>query len=148
MADRPSLRLFTVDEANALLPVVRSLMERVRERLEALRALSQKTIRRLGLEPDDPELMARLKSDSEVARVIREVRELVEEIDGLGCICKGVEQGLVDFPCLLGGEVVYLCWRYGEESVSHWHTIEAGFAGRKPLLAAGEGEPGGNVSYH
>lgn len=148
MADKPAVRLFTVEEANALLPTVRSLMERVRERLEVLRARSQKVIRRLGLEPDDPELMERLRRDGEVARVIREVRELVEEINDLGCVCKGIEEGLVDFPCLLGGEVVYLCWRYGEESVSHWHTTEAGFAGRKPLLAADEGEPGGNVPYH
>ena len=59
---------------------------------------------------------------------------IVDEIQQHGCVCKGVEQGLLDFPCLLGEEIVFLCWQYGEPEIAHWHKIEDGFAGRRPLL--------------
>jgi hypothetical protein len=58
-----------------------------------------------------------------------------------------VEQGLIDFPCMLGAEIVFLCWQFGEPSVSHWHRIEDGFAGRRALLDAEE-DPEGHTSYH
>jgi len=139
-------RLFTVEEANELLPTVRSLMERMFQRVEVLRGRSQKVVRRDELDPDSAEFMQKLQQDDAVARVIHELRELVQEIHDLGCICKGVQEGLVDFPCSLGGEIVFLCWRYGEQSVAHWHRVEEGFAGRRPLLDPGEG--GDRGSYH
>jgi hypothetical protein len=139
-------RLFTVEEANELLPTVRSLMERVFQRIELLRGRSQKVVRRHQLDPDSAKFMEKLQEDDTIARVIKELQELVQEIHDLGCICKGVEQGLVDFPCSLGDEIVFLCWQYGEERVSHWHRIEEGFAGRRPLLEPGEG--GDRSSYH
>ncbi|MGH7843902.1 MAG: DUF2203 domain-containing protein [Candidatus Binatia bacterium] len=145
-ANKPYPRLFTVDEANELLPTVRSLLERALQRIEALRGRSQKVVRREELDPDSPDFMERLQQDETIARVIKELHELVEEINGLGCICKGVEEGLVDFPCSLGEEIVFLCWRYGEESISHWHRSEEGFAGRKPLLDSGKG--GSRGPYH
>lgn len=139
-------RLFTVEEANELLPTVRSLMERVFQRIELLRRRSQKVVRRDQLDPDSAKFMEKLQEDDTIARVIKELQELVQEIHDLGCICKGVEQGLVDFPCSLGDEIVFLCWQYGEERVSHWHRIEEGFAGRRPFLEPGEG--GDRSSYH
>ena len=139
-------RLFTVEEANELLPTIRSLMERVFQRIELLRRRSQKVVRRDQLDPDSAKFMEKLQEDDTIARVIKELQELVQEIHDLGCICKGVEQGLVDFPCSLGDEIVFLCWQYGEERVSHWHRIEEGFAGRRSLLEPGEG--GDRSSYH
>ena len=139
-------RLFTVEEANELLPTVRSLMERVFQRIELLRGRSQKVVRRDQLDPDNAKFMEKLQEDDTIARIIKELQELVQEIHDLGCICKGVEQGLVDFPCSLGDEIVFLCWQYGEERVSHWHRIEEGFTGRRPLLEPGEG--GDRSSYH
>ncbi len=58
-----------------------------------------------------------------------------------GCLVNGPEAGLVDFPCLLGGEIVLLCWKYGEPLVAHWHRIPDGFAGRRPLLDSSEEAP-------
>ena len=139
-------RLFTVEEANELLPTVRSLMERVFQGIELLRGRSQKVVRRDQLDPDNAKFMEKLQEDDTIARIIKELQELVQEIHDLGCICQGVEQGLVDFPCSLGDEIVFLCWQYGEERVSHWHRIEEGFAGRRPLLEPGEG--GDRSSYH
>jgi len=140
-------RMFTVDEANDLLPSLRPLIERLFHNLGCLRRKSESVSREEKLAPDSPDLMERLQEDGEIARLIQEVRGLVEEINSYGCVCKGVEEGLVDFPCLFGGEVVFLCWRYGEEKVGHWHRIQDGFAGRKPLLDLGE-ESGGETSYH
>jgi hypothetical protein len=141
-------RLFTVEEANELLPVLKPVMERVSQRIELLRGRSRNAIRRDELDPESGDFMHKLQRDEGVAQAIKELQELVQEIHDLGCICKGVEEGLVDFPCFLGEEIVYLCWRYGEESVSHWHRVEDGFAGRRPLLDSGDSEAGGGRSYH
>ena len=140
--------LFTVDEANDLLPDLRPLMKRIFDQLDFLRKKSEAVIRENRLSPNSPDFMARLQENDAIARLIHEVKGLVEEINSYGCVCKGAEQGLIDFPCMMGGEIVFLFWRYGEESVGHWHRIEDGFAGRKPLLDADEGEDSGNVSYH
>ena len=131
---QPFPRLFTVAEAKALLPTLRPLIEQVFQSLELLKSKSETLIRQEGLNPDSRDLQERLKADHTVARGIQRVEELVEEVNNLGCVCKGVEQGLVDFPCLLGEEVVFLCWQYDEEDVCHWHGIHDGFAGRRTLL--------------
>ncbi len=142
---QPFPRLFTVAEARALLPTLRPLIEQVFQSLELLKSKSETLIRQEALNPDSPDLQERLKANDTVARGIRRVEELVEEVNNLGCVCKGVEQGLVDFPCLLGEEVVFLCWQYDEEDVCHWHGIHDGFAGRRTLLDLDkEKEP----SYH
>jgi hypothetical protein len=109
-------------------------MERIEENIKRLRNQSKTIIRDEQLDPDAMDFMDRLQENNEIARIVAEVKGWVEEIQSYGCICKGVEQGLVDFPCLLGAEVVFLCWQLGEPTVSYWHRIEDGFAGRRPLL--------------
>lgn len=147
-SSRSHSRLFTIHEANDLLPTLRALIEQVFQILGALRQKSERVIRAERLTPESPDLMDRLQKDDAIARLIQEVRGLVEEIHTYGCVCKGIEQGLVDFPCLLGDEIVFLCWRYGEESVGYWHRVEDGFAGRRPLLDPEEAGGSGNASYH
>lgn len=142
------LRLFTVDEANSLLPALRPLIESVLENLRRLRGKSETVVRNEQLDPDAPDLMKRLRQDEEIARLVGQIKGWVEEIHSYGCLCKGVEQGLIDFPCLLGAEVVYLCWQFGEPNVGHWHRIEDGFAGRRPLLDVDEADPDGNPPIH
>lgn len=141
-------RLFTVDEANELLPNVRVLVEQILENIRRLKSAGETVIRKEGLDPETPNLMNRLRDDSEIAKLIGQVKGWVEEINSYGCICKGVEQGLIDFPCMLGAEVVFLCWQIGESSVNHWHRIEDGFAGRKALLDSEAVNPDSKVSYH
>jgi len=141
-------RLFTVDEANELLPNVRILVEQILENIRRLKSASETVIRKEGLDPETPNLMNRLRDDSEIAKLIGQVKGWVDEINSYGCICKGVEQGLIDFPCMLGAEVVFLCWQIGESSINHWHRIEDGFAGRKPLLDSETTKPDSKVSYH
>jgi hypothetical protein len=141
-------RLFTVNEAISLLPVLRPMIEEILEYLRRLKMQSETVIRKEGLDPEAPNLMERLREDGEIARLIGRIKERVEQIQSHGCLCKGVEQGLIDFPCMLGAEVVFLCWQFGEPTVGFWHRIEDGFAGRRPLVDAAESEPGGNGSIH
>jgi hypothetical protein len=147
-SSQSSPHLFTVQEANDLLPTLRPLIERILRNLEILKGESETVIREEKLSPDSPELMQQLQKKDAIVRLIYEIRGLVEEINSYGCVCKGVEQGLVDFPCLFGEEIVFLCWCYEEESVGHWHRSEDGFAGRKPLLDPDENHGSGNISFH
>lgn len=141
-------KLFTIHEANELLPIVRPLVEQILENIRRLKHASETVIRKEQLDPDAPDLMKHLRADDEIARLVGEVKQGVETINAHGCMCKGVEQGLIDFPCVYGAEVVYLCWQLGEPSVSFWHRIEDGFAGRKPLLDGEESEPDSGDSIH
>ncbi len=141
-------RLFTVNEANDLLPKLRPLVEQILENIRRLKGASETVIRREQLDAEAPDLMDQLRRDVEVAKLIGQVQGWVEEINAHGCMCKGAEQGLIDFPCMLGAEVVYLCWQLGEPSVGFWHRIEDGFAGRKPLLDGEGSDPDDDVSYH
>ena len=140
-------RLFTVNEANDLLPELRPLVEQVLENIRRLKSASETVIRRERLDPDAPDLMERLRESEEVAKLIAQVQLSVDAINARGCICKGVEQGLIDFPCVLGAEVVFLCWQLGEPHVVFWHRIEDGFAGRKRLLETDE-DSDEKISYH
>ena len=63
----------------------------------------------------------------------RELRQGIEEIQGLGGVIKDLGLGLVDFAHLRDGRVVNLCWRYGEQRITHWHGLDEGYAARKPL---------------
>lgn len=141
-------RLFTVNEANELLPELRPLVEQILENIRRLKSASETVIRREQLDADAPDLMEHLRRDAEIAKLIGQVQSWVEEINAHGCVCKGVEQGLIDFPCMLGAEVVFLCWQLGEANVGFWHGIEDGFAGRKPLLDDGSSDPEDKTSYH
>jgi hypothetical protein len=130
----PYSKLFTINEANALLPVVRPMIEKILDTIQSLRAKSEIVIRAGKIDPETPNLMGRLQQNPEIAGFIKQINDSVNEIQQHGCVCKGVEQGLLDFPCLLGEEIVFLCWQYGESEITYWHRIEDGFAGRRPLL--------------
>jgi hypothetical protein len=91
-----------------------------------------------GSSPPYAEL-ARQKAESDQAT--RQLQEAVGKIQEIGCVVKDLDLGLVDFPSLLKGEEVYLCWKLGEERVGYWHGMEEGFAGRKPLHDSGSEEP-------
>jgi hypothetical protein len=144
----PYSRLFTINEANALLPVVRPTIEKILEIIWCLRAKSEIVIRAEQIDPETPNLMRRLQQNDEIAALIKQINDAVNEIQQHGCVCKGVEQGLLDFPCLLGEEIVFLCWQYGEPEITYWHRIEDGFAGRRPLLDPSAAGSSGGAALH
>jgi hypothetical protein len=71
-----------------------------------------------------------------VARRAERIEEFLRELEEIGCLFKGFDSGLVDFPSLRNDEPVYLCWQLGEDRIVAWHDMEAGFAGRQPIDAA------------
>jgi hypothetical protein len=135
-----SAKLFTVDEANALLPEIRSEVEEMLRIFRAIRAEIEAAAQ--GQPPTGaPDLPRRLEERGIAPRLFREARAIIDRIHSRGCLVNGPEAGLVDFPCLLGSEIVFLCWKFGEPLVAHWHRIPEGFAGRRPLLDPTDGAP-------
>lgn len=141
-------KLFTIDEANATLPLVRAIVEDLarlsrdvlerRERLSAMPGSHE----REGHDPYSEE-MAQIQDELE--RDTEELKGYVEELRALGVEPKNGLDGIVDFPAQMEGRIVYLCWKLGEPEVLHWHELDAGFMGRHPL-AAGSHAPGAAAS--
>ncbi len=75
--------------------------------------------------------VARRKAERE--RAVQRAKDAVAEIHSTGVQVKDIDIGLLDFPCKVDGEIVLLCWKLGEEKITHWHSTEEGFAGRKPI---------------
>jgi hypothetical protein len=116
--------LYTPELANKSLPLVR----RIAEELSSVSKRLQDVMPRYRDRPDDDELYF------EFEHLRERFAALLAELDELGVEVKDPLSGLLDFRARRGdGQVVYLCWRLGEEGVFHWHTIESGFAGRRPL---------------
>ncbi len=138
MSSAPSHRLFTPEEANALIPVIAPLLESLRQQLHELRTKHQ-AAQLLAEAPKSgnghrlQEETTLIQSKDEVERLSRTFQRAMEHLQGYGCEIKDVETGLVDFRSLREGEVVYLCWRTGEAAITHWHSLDSGFAARQPL---------------
>ena len=133
-------RLFTVDEANALLPAIRPAVEELLETFKEIRAEIEQATELSGLPAASDQLPKRLEERGVAPRLFEKVRTIIDRIHARGCLVNGPEAGLVDFPCLYGSEIVFLCWKFGEPRVAHWHRIPDGFAGRRPLLDASDME--------
>lgn len=126
-----NLKIFTLEEANALLPQVRQVLAALRTRVALV--LTQEA------NVDAQELIAGTAQNrlaSELALLEQRKSELqraVETFERLGCHLKDMDLGLVDFYTWMDGELVLLCWREDEEQVRYWHTVEDGFGGRQPI---------------
>ena len=68
-------------------------------------------------------------------KALQEAKDTLAEIEAIGVQVQDLDEGLLDFPCVVDGTIVMLCWKLGEESIMHWHSAEDGFAGRKPIDA-------------
>jgi hypothetical protein len=131
------MKTFTLDEAQALLPVLESLLKRAIESKQAaeivqtdLSELARRIYISGGMKVDTVKVA---KTRAEMEEHLQKVRENIAEIDAIGVQVKDLETGLLDFPFRLDDDVVLLCWRMGEPSIEHWHTVDAGFKGRQPV---------------
>lgn len=131
-------RLFSLREANALLELLREAFTRARALRDQL-AEVQKKLSDAGHPLEDPEIQIDTEAPAEVQKlqaraavVLGRMRDVLREVAELGVEVKAAD-GLVDFRSKLKGRTVYLCWKFGEERVTHWHEMDAGFAGRKPI---------------
>lgn len=126
------MKLFTVEEANRTLPLVRRIVEDVVEshRLWRERILEFDLITS-GAPGESRERAEALEREAQ--RIAREIDGFQQELEALGIQLKDRRIGLVDFPSDHDGRVVLLCWRLGEPEVRFWHELDAGYAGRQPL---------------
>ena len=128
MADK----LFTLEEALALLPVVRQILTEVQALRREIEAKSARLDGLLGQAGGNGHHAADIESmKRELEKAAADLQQLVGELDATGVELKG--EGLLDFPSLRDGRVVYLCWQMGEDTISFWHELDTGFAGRQPL---------------
>ncbi|HEY2249531.1 MAG TPA: DUF2203 domain-containing protein [Planctomycetaceae bacterium] len=152
MAAKEKKKYFTIDEANNALPLVRAIVgdivakySEVSERKSRLDQIREsRSTRDRGSRDLYGEELAQVEELLE--KEIGKLQEFIDELEKLGIELKDISRGLIDFPSLMDGREVYLCWLLGEEEIGHWHEIDAGFAGRQSLLAgsASEGNPEGN----
>lgn len=124
---------FRLQEASAAVPRLQLLMERLQR--AALRLHEEMTAT-----ADEAGTPLASLSTEELLRRRPAARELVAELEGIvqtieedGAVLKDIQLGLVDFPAELDGEVVYLCWQFGEPELAFWHRLDEGFASRQPL---------------
>jgi len=128
---------YSVSEANAILPLLRSILRDVTELARDLRERHERLARMQSAPRDSlgdayKEELQQIQEEFE--RDQERMREYETEIKSLGVELKDYYTGLVDFPCRMEGRDVYLCWRLGEPEVAHWHELDAGFAGRQRLM--------------
>ena len=139
-------KLFTVEQANASLPLVRAIVQDLadlsREVIERRQRLSHLHAGRPPKQEEDFYTAELAQIEEELEKDSRRLQEYVEELRALGVEPKNGPEGLVDFPSRMDGRTVYLCWRLGEPEVMYWHDIEAGFRGRQPLTAGSVADPG------
>ncbi|MCS6884513.1 MAG: DUF2203 domain-containing protein [Acidobacteriota bacterium] len=123
------VKIFSLEQANNLLPLLRPLMRKL---LKSYRSM-------LELEPHiQPARQKNLMDGGSVFGVayIKLAEEFVatySKIDEMGVLVKDLRIGLCDFPHIRDGRLVYLCWKVDEEKIGYWHEVDSGFAGRQPL---------------
>ncbi|MGH7162329.1 MAG: DUF2203 domain-containing protein [Planctomycetota bacterium] len=134
-----SERIFTLDESNQVLPLVRSItrdaVRRYRAAKDEIQALGRlKADRRAGLPVAVDELRAQ---DARIETHLNELRRLIDELENLGCRLRDYERGVVDFPAAMldGDQFTFYCWTLGEEQVTYWHREEEGFDQRRLIGA-------------
>jgi hypothetical protein len=131
------MKTFTLDEAQSLLPLLESLLKRAIDSKVAAQEVESHLAelgRRIYLAGGMRVNVADAgRQRAELDGHLQRVRESVAEIDAIGVQVKDVDSGLLDFPCRVDDQVVLLCWRMGETAIEHWHTVEDGFKGRRPV---------------
>jgi hypothetical protein len=131
------MRYFGVEEANRLIPLLTRTFEQVRPWV----ARAHVIVRELESLQDagaGPERTAPLRAERDT--LLERIQSELEQFQELGVELKAAD-GLVDFQALKAGRPVYLCWRYGEPEVAHWHELDGGFAGRQPIVHASDFAP-------
>lgn len=114
-------RYFTPKEAATLFPLIKGVVKDILVKGKQLQQF--------------PAALQGEKPPAEVQRLVDEIDRHIAELESLGCFFKdwNFEVGLVDFPAIIDGEEVFLCWRSDEVDIGWYHSIEEGYAGRKPL---------------
>jgi hypothetical protein len=129
-------RLFTLEEANALLPWLEEQFVRMMPRRDELAARQEQLIdllrrrRSNGHSSSEDDIV---ETQRAVDRLTKELQDQLQEVSRRGILVRDLGRGLVDFPSRREGREVYLCWLRGEEQIGYWHDTNTGFASRQPI---------------
>ncbi len=130
-------RTFTFDEAQSLLPVLESLLRtamKSKQTMEQVDAEMQDLHHRVFLNGGTfLNIVPLARRKAERAKAEQHAKDAIAEIDAIGVQVKDLSIGLLDFPCDVDGQIILLCWKLGEKGITHWHGVQEGFAGRKPV---------------
>ncbi|MCZ6916078.1 MAG: DUF2203 domain-containing protein [Gemmatimonadetes bacterium] len=136
-----AIKYFTLDGANKALPLVNRIVADIlhdfeiwRDRIRRYELLSSQATAESGESPDQVALR------EQVDEVAHRINGYMDELAQIGCLFKGFDEGLVDFYSKRDDRDVFLCWKYGESAVEHWHELEGGFTGRQPVEAPVAGD--------
>jgi hypothetical protein len=130
------VKVFTVDSANRTLPLVRRIVDDiVAEHPRWQELVARHEVVAANSRPEWGESPEQQSLRREIDAVASRINGYVAELESVGCLLKGLEQGLVDFYGRHEGRLICLCWRHGEDAVSHWHEVDSGFAGRQEITA-------------
>jgi hypothetical protein len=133
----PDFKLFTLEEAERTLPLVRRVVQDLTAEYPVWRAaVSRFELLTGGARADWGETGELLAAREQVSLHADRINRYLQELEGVGCVFKGFDAGLVDFYSLREDRPIFLCWKLGEERITHWHEIDAGFSGRQPIDGA------------
>jgi hypothetical protein len=128
-------KLFNTADANELVPTLEVLIRDLQLQANTLRARILEFVR-ADEHVDSMRLEQIIDLHPELRPVTLRMGEIAHQIEEMGCFLKDIDLGLIDFPCEIGDEVVFLCWQIGEARVIAWHPVESGFGDRRPLPGA------------
>jgi len=128
-------RFYGLDEANEQLAEVRPLLERLAaQRLDLIRLRDRAVTVGSGASADAEDTDDELRNlRLRMQGIIDQMQAAVSRIDALGIVLRDIETGLIDFPALVAGRQIWLCWRLGEGDVGWWHDLSSGFSARQPF---------------
>lgn len=130
------IRIFTLEEAEKTLPLLNRILADLKagyQRWQA--AVAHYEVLAAASRADTGETDDLVASRTAVSEAANQISGYLLEIESIGCLFKGFEEGLVDFYALRDDRLVFLCWKYGEPKITHWHEVDAGFPGRQPIDA-------------
>lgn len=127
------IKYFTLAEANNALPFVKKVVADILESYSEWQDRVRNYDGVVGSGNSEIEPDGHIQAREEVEEIAKRINSFIEELVQVGCVLKGFDDGLVDFYSKMDDRDVFLCWKFGEESVSNWHEIDGGFAGRQPI---------------
>jgi hypothetical protein len=123
---------YELGAANKRVTELRPLLAALRDDRDAI-ARTQSRLRELA-DTDAPDRALLERERQEMTAIVRRMEQAVRQIDAWGVTLRDISTGLVDIPALVNGRPIWLCWKLGEDDIAWWHELEAGIAGRKPLI--------------
>jgi len=129
--------LFSLDEAERTLPLLRRILADLKAEHARWRdALAEYELLAANVRADRGESMDLIQARAAMSEAASRINGFLGELEAIGVLFKGFEEGLVDFYALRDDRLVLLCWKDGEDHISYWHDVDAGFAGRQRIDAA------------